>query len=287
MRAAAEKIPLTSESFRYRVRDDPRFEFRWHFHPEYELTLIVQSRGRRIVGDSVEDYRDGDLVLLGPNLPHAWGSSPGPRRRHRSIVLQFSGSFLGAGFFERPEVRDVARMLAQSATGLSFTGQARDRAARLLGEMQHLRGLDRLLALLSALGALARSPDVRPLASPGFRPALDLDNRRRIDSVCAYIHHNHTRPISQPEMAHIAHLSPSAFSRFFKRMIGKTFIDYLHEIRIGHACELLIEGDLPITEVAYASGFSNLSNFNRRFLEQKRMTPRTYRAQFFDAEGER
>jgi AraC-like DNA-binding protein len=284
MRVKTEKIIVTAEcSINIELRDDPCFEFDWHLHPEYELTLIVSSVGRRFVGDSIDDYRDGDLVLIGPNLAHTWCSTAdhGHRGRHKAIVIQFAGDFLGEGFFARPEMRDVSRLLNRSAVGLCFNDSPdREYAARQIRKMQWLRGLDGLLALLSALSRLSRSSGARPLASPKFAPILDHIDGSRIDAVCSYINKHFSEKVSLAETARIAHMSPTAFSRFFSLYVGKTFVCYLNEIRIGHACRLLGESDWSITKIAYASGFSNISNFNRRFLRLKKMTPNAYRRQF-------
>jgi AraC-like DNA-binding protein len=286
MRAMVEKVILPAESsYKFEVRDDPCFKFEWHFHSEYELTLILNSRGRRFVGDSIDDYRGGDLVLVGPNLPHTWCSTTDHRRcgRHKAIVVQFADSFLGEGFFARPELQDVGRLLKRSAVGLCFERcTARDYVTRQICRMGEIHGLDRLLALLTVLAQLTRLYDARPLASTKFLPNLNLTNKCRIDRACTYINNNFAESISLHDVARVAHMSPSAFSHFFRRTVGRNFIDYVNEIRVGHSCGLLSGSDWPITQVAYASGFPNLSNFNRRFLRLKKMTPKAYRRQFVD-----
>ncbi len=285
MKAHIQKVTSSQQSsFVYRLKADPRFARGWHFHPEYELTHIQRSRGRRLVGDSVENYRDGDLVLLGPNLPHTWQSEDfagGRRARHRAVVIQFTGSFLGEHFFERPELKPVADLLERSQRGLQITGRTRDRSAEGMLAMRKLEGFDRLMGLLGILDLLARGKgDVRTICSSRAARAPDPSRQRRLDRVFGYLHESYTEAISQPEAARVLNMTPSGFSRFFRKTTGKTFVEYLGELRVSHACNLLVDTDLSILQIALRSGFNNLSNFNRRFLKLKGMTPREYRTQF-------
>jgi len=299
MQAFFEKISASGQSFVVRERVDPSFDFRWHFHPEFELTFIAQSSGQRFVGDSIERYRDGDLVLLGPNLPHTWMSErqqtypplpPLMKRgktaaaaktpKHRAIYAQFLSDFAGSEFLEKPELATVARLLDRAAQGLRFTGKTQQAAARLMPELLAASGLQQMLKLLEILDLLARSKDATPLSSKTFAPSLKRRDERRIDDVCRFIHENIAQPIEQPEAARRAHLSVSAFSRFFKKSLGRTFSEYVNELRVGQACRLLIESDKSIAEIAFSSGFENLSNFNRRFRALKKISPREYRRKF-------
>lgn len=283
MRASIQKLTTPQQSsFIYRTKSVSRFKFNWHFHPEYELTLIVRSRGKRFVASDISDYHDGDLVLLGPNLPHTWSSVPltNRRARHRACVIQFRDDFLGDAFFDREEMGPIKRLLRRSASGLSFSGRARNQAAQRMIALAQSSGFRRLLELLEILDLLARSRKATVIADPGFIPTLHHADHWRIDRVCTFINENYTHPLKQPQVAEVVGMSPSGFSSFFKKTVGRTFIDYLNNLRISHACRLLIDTDLSILSVSHRSGFSNLSNFNRRFLRMKRMSPRAYRRQF-------
>lgn len=280
MKARIQKVTTSRQSsFTFRDKSSPRFPFSWHFHPEYELTLIVESRGTRFVGDRVERYDDGDLVLIGPNLPHTWFSEPhdDEPRRHKAVVVQFGHTFLGSGFFERPELAEVARLLDRSSQGLRFTGRTRELAAGELLALRKLGGLDRLLGLLRVLEILSDGRGTHSLSSPTFTPTLDKTRQRRIDRVLGFINERYTTSITQPEAAAVVHMSPAVFSRFFKRTVGRTFVEYVGDMRVSHACRLLIETDLPIVDVCFRSGFNNLSNFNRRFLKIRNVGPREFR----------
>lgn len=281
MKARIERVsPGAEASFICRRRTDPRFGFFWHVHPEVELTLIVRSRGRRFVGDSIEPYEDGDLVLLGSNLPHTWDSDPRRRGPHEAVFCQFSESFLGSDFLRSPEMAPTRRLFDRAGRGLRFTGRTQRAVSRRMEGMDRLPGLARLAALLEVLDLLARSRDVRPLSSRGFVPALRQGDAGRIDRVCRILNERCTGRITLAEAAAAAHLSVPAFSRFFRRRTGRTLVAYLNELRTGLACRELVESDRSISDIAFDSGFNNLSNFNRRFLELKGMSPRSFRRQF-------
>ncbi|MCZ6792920.1 MAG: AraC family transcriptional regulator [Planctomycetota bacterium] len=293
MKSHVQRIAHSRQSsFVYRVKADRRFARGWHSHPEYELTYIQRSRGRRLVGDSVDTYASGDLVLLGPDLPHTWlseaspASGPGRRRGsvHRAIVVQFRASFLGEGFLDSPELERVRGLLARSSRGLEITGRTRDDVSGRLTAMRKLGRFDRLLEFLRLLDVLARGGrDVRPICGTTCSFSPDPSSQRRFDRVFAHLHERYTGRVAQPEVAGLLGMSPSGFSRFFRRTTGKTFVEYLSELRISHACSLLIETDLSVLEISLRSGFNNLSNFNRKFLALKGMTPTRYRSQFATA----
>lgn len=289
MLAQYEKIIRgnASHSFACRQFDSPGFTTPWHFHPEYELTLIVESRGQRFVGDSIAPFEPGDLVLLGPNLPHCWLNLPPvalPSERARSVVVQFSGDLLGRGWLDSPEMARIDALLRERAPrGVRFSGGAAARLSERLRRLPDLDGLDRLLELLKLLDALAKLPRraAVALASEGFLPALNLEQAGRLERVCRFVHQNFQGPIRQTQAAALAHLSPEAFSRFFRQKTGRTFVDYLNDVRVGEACRLLIGQDaLGVTDICYGCGFGNLSNFNRHFRLRHGMAPREYRRRY-------
>ncbi len=281
MKARIEKVvPGRAASFICRRRTDPRFGFFWHFHPEIELTLIVRSRGRRFVGDSIEAYEDGDLVLLGPNLPHTWASDPGRRGPHDAVFCQFSEAFLGEPFLRAPEWSAVRRLLDRARQGLRFTGRTQKLVARQMDGLETRSGLSRLATLLEILDVLARSRDARPLSSRPLGPSWRRGDAERIDRVCRYLSERCLERVTLAEAASVAHLSIPAFSRFFRSRTGKTLVAWLNELRVGQACRELIESERSVSEIAFDSGFNNLSNFNRRFRALKGMNPLAFRRQY-------
>lgn len=278
-----ERIDLHSTaSWRHALSNAPRLTFGWHFHRGYELTLITAGTGQRFVGDSIEAYEPGDLVLLGPNLPHAYASDPGSRD-NRNVVVQFRRDFLGDTFFDRPEFIDIGGLLDRTEPGLWFPSDTVAQVDDVLRRLTDQDPTDRTIALLGVLARLAESRP-RPIASAGYRPSLDRATHATVDKVCHYLGAAYMRPVTLAEVAQVAHLSPAAFSRFFRRAMGRTMTAYLIELRVAAACKLLVDTDLPITDIATRAGFNNLSNFNRRFRELKDVTPRQHRAAFRDRE---
>jgi len=282
MQAKFERVDAGHDaSFTARYTSGPGWPFTWHFHPEYELTLITRGSGQRYVGDGIAEFREEDLVLLGPNLPHTWYSRPPVRNPpHEAVVIQFLPSCFGERFFEAPELRHVGALLRRASQGLHFSGSAAGAAVARIAAMPQLSPLARLTELLTVLDLLARQRGARTLSSTHFAPSLRRDEQRRIERVLRYINESYTGEIRIAEAAAIAHLSESAFSRFFHRSSGKTFTRYLNELRVGRACELLAQTDRNITVIALDCGFNNLSNFNRKFRQLRGVPPREYRGRF-------
>lgn len=283
-KARIEKIlPPTAASFVYQIKREGNFGAFWHYHPEYQLTLVLRGRGTRFVGDDVSPFKAGDLVLTGPNLPHMW-CSPRPRVRgghsQEAVLIQFPEAIFGEPFLSLPEMAPVRRLLERSALGIRFGEAARRKVSRRMVRMGRQRGLARLIELLELLRILSQSPAEGTLSSRTFAPSVRLADRDRIDRICHYAAQNSATSISLSQAAAAAHLSVPAFTRFFKKCTGKTYVEYLTELRVGSACRLLVETDRSVTEVCFAAGFNNVSTFNRRFLELKGVAPRAFRGRF-------
>lgn len=282
-KASYEKVETSpGRSFAFREFDLPAFDSPWHFHPEFELTLVTSGTGRRFVGDHIAEYGPGDLVLLGPELPHFWHTEPSGDMRSQSLVVQFLPGFLGPGFLDLPELDAVKRLLANSSRGLRFTGRTQKRAANILMRMATRSPQGQLLGLLEALDMLSRSLDIEVLATEGFSPALDTRTEERINRAQTYIFDHLNEPFRLDDVAAHMSMSPSAFSRYFKRTMGKTFSRFVNELRVGKACRTLLNSDRPVADIAYRCGFNNLSNFNRRFKELRGVSPRQFREQHFE-----
>jgi AraC-like DNA-binding protein len=251
------------------------FPFLWHYHPEYELTLILEGSGERMVGDNHEYFVPGDLVLLGPGLPHTWVSE----MSSAAVVIQFSEGFI-APILQYPECDRIRQLLARAPQGLAFpvTGLGKGDLMASIMRLPVAKAAGRITELLDVLQMLAGSRvGARALASPYFQPAAGKKAEGRIAKVFQYIHQHSAETVSLGKMAALINLSESAFCKFFKRTTGKTFSDYLSDIRIGHACHLLSESDDTISEIAYRSGFESLTYFNRVFLRKKGVRPRDFR----------
>lgn len=283
LKAEFELVPKSEQrSFAVREFRLPAFASPWHFHPEIELTYILQSEGRRFVGDHIAPFGPGDLVLVGSNLPHFWHSGPPAASEPiaHSIVIQFRPQCFGAGFFSLPELAAVQRLLRASARGLQFTGGTRDAVAAIMLEMRKHSGLEQLIDFLEIFKQLAQAEEPRALSSAGFVPTLDHRAGERINRAYEHVFAHFTERLDYEVIAREAGMSLSAFCHYFKRVTGRTLSALVTEVRVGNARRLLIETPETIAEVAYASGFETLSNFNRQFRELTGMSPREYRNQF-------
>lgn len=250
------------------------FEFKWHYHPEYELTLITEGSGKRLVGDSYENFDPGDLVLLGPELPHTWSSIKHRTKKSSAVVIQFSEAFI-AGFLTLPEFKKIGDLLASSGRGMFF--KKHKNVWEDIEQLPGRSGVERVTALLNILQKLSTQKSI-PLSSEYFSAVKGKENENRINKVCQYIQKHVSEKIGLEQTASLIHLSPSAFCKFFKRATGKTFSDYVNDIRIGNACHLLTESDKSIGDIAADTGFESLTYFNRVFLKKKKITPRDFRS---------
>lgn len=279
-RITYEQIRPSSQGASFSVRrfaEAGVFPFLWHFHPEVELTLIVRGRAMKFVGDAIERSVDGDLVLLGANLPHTWASDKGCNDCS-SIVIQFLPNFWGERFNALPEMRQVMHLLDRARYGLVFTGRARDEVADLMHQAADAQPVDQLWLLIRMLARLSRVTDARPLSRSDATRHGQLNVSRRMRRVLDRLHADIVELPSQRELAADIGMSPQAFSRFFRRQVGKPFVQYVNEWRVGLACRNLLETDDSITDVALGSGFDNLSNFNRQFKRIVGVTPSEYRS---------
>lgn len=275
VRAVMEHLTVAvGTSFRVHIRRQPRFPFEWHFHPEYELTLITAGTGRRFVGDTIEPYQIGDLTLIGPELPHTWQSESAGWSE--AVVIQFRHDFLGTRLWQAPELAGVRHLLARAGRGLTFHTAPVQSLRALADEADTTR---RLIGLLQVLVVLAGVP-ARPLAGEGYAPRFNDQAQRRIDAVCRHLAEHHTDSVSLAEAAQIANLTPAAFCRFFRRATGRTLTGYLTELRISAARRQLIETDHPIAQIAADCGFASLSHFNRMFRRLTGESPRQFRRPF-------
>ena len=251
---------------------------RWHYHEEYELHLILQTRGKVFVGDYIGHFEPGHLVLTGPRLPHNWISvDVGPEGvAKRDMVLQFSDEPLRRASELITDLRDVLPLLERARLGIEFFGMT-ERAREHLGRIKTLHGVKRFSEFLTFLGELAECADYRLLSSMPLQSFDDDNSLAQISAIVDYITEHATESFSMGELSQRVGMSESQFSRYFKRATGNTFTDFVNRLRITRACQLLMETDRYISNVCYDYGFNNVANFNRRFLEIKGMTPKEFR----------
>jgi len=256
----------------------PAFDAEWHFHPEWELTLILEGEGKRFVADRIEPFKAGDFVLLGPGLPHFWHSLGGASAGGaRAVVVQFPASFPGGALLELPEMRTLRTLFGRARRGLVFEGAHARRAAETLQSLPGLTGHSAVFCLLQILSELAGSR-ARRLAGEGYMVDASEEGTSRMGRAYAFLMAEFCNPgLSLGDVAAAAAMSPAAFSRFFKRINGRGLWDFLTELRIDHAAALLRETTDGITQIAMESGFGTLSSFNRHFQKRYRCAPRDYR----------
>ncbi len=267
------------DSFKVWAHGYPYETVRWHFHPEYEINLVTDTTGRYFVGDNTGMFEPGQLFMVGPNLPHNWVSDVPDRRpiAQRCIVLQFSGKTLSRGIAAFPELSYLERLLTQAQRGILFSPPVAQRAAPVINALLTLGGVQRVHQFLVLLDMLAHGQDSTLLATPAFRPDPEGYQSSAINQVLKYLADHLADRLREIDLARYAGMEPSAFSRFFHRHTGVSFVQYLNRLRVGRACELLITTDKPVTSICYDCGFNNVSNFNRHFLALKGMPPSQFR----------
>ncbi|EAZ82995.1 AraC family transcriptional regulator [Algoriphagus machipongonensis] len=266
----------------------PYFDKYWHFHPEYQLVVILKGRGTRYIGDDIKPFKEGDLVMTGPNLPHVWRSDdiyfdPENDLETHLIVIYFPEDFLGNGIFEKEEFEDIGRLMKASIRGLSVNGKSNAEVTKMMKKLVQLKGSSQLVQLLEILTYLSHSKDITPITNPEYINLNKESEKDRMGEVYEYVMNNYKSKITLQEVAELANLSVSAFSRFFKSRANKSFSDFVSDVRISHACKLLHEEDIHISEVCYESGFNTLSNFNKQFKDRIGKTPLNYRKEYLDS----
>jgi AraC-like DNA-binding protein len=287
MKARLHKLPLISDSsFLFNKWEGNYFNIPWHFHQEYELVLIDKSKGTKLIGDTVSLFEEGDLLLIGANIPHLFRNNEdyytNDFLKASSIDIHFTEDFLGKFFFDLPEMTLVKRLLDHSSFALVAHGKTRDQITKKLYEMCGENPTQRLMSLLEILIKLSESKELNPLLSTRFVPnnATSSKDSDRIHKVFDFIMNNYTQKIYMSQLASMLSMSASSFSKYFKCHTRKTFSSYITDIRINLACRLLIEGEKTISQIGYLSGFENLSNFHRHFKEITGLTPKDYQSRF-------
>ncbi|GAB3997233.1 AraC family transcriptional regulator [Spirosoma daeguense] len=275
-------IEPVAASFIVKELVEPHFDPNWHFHPHYQLFLVEEGTGMRFIGDSIKPFGPGDLVFLGPNLPHLWRSDQPyfdklSGLKTKGIVIYFAEDFLGSDFFHKPEMRLIRQLLDQSRQGLEWTGKTRNQVEAALRQMaQQTIDFDRVISLLSLFSTLSHAPDYRILTSAGYTNTVKPSETDRMQLVHDYVLEHFPDDLSLDTVADLAGMTPPAFCRYFKARANKTFSEFVSEVRIGHACKLLMRGKLNITQISFESGFRTLSNFNRQFKDITGQTPSNY-----------
>tara|TARA_R110000744_G_scaffold238144_2_gene355501 strand:- start:633 stop:1502 length:870 start_codon:yes stop_codon:yes gene_type:complete len=255
----------------------------WHFHEELELVYIIKSTGTRFVGDSIEKFQSGEVILIGKNVPHMWLNDEAYFEENSSLTAQavsvhFKDNFVGKEFLSLPEMQPISQLLKKATQGIKFNNVTDN----IKNELLHLSSLNpaiKITRIIEILSKLEQTQHYTLLSSNGFINTFHQTENKRLNTIYEYVYQNFHTPISSKDVAELANMNASAFSRFFKTIHRKPFTRFLNEIRIGFACKMLLENKESITSIAYACGFGNISNFNRQFRIIKNESPSSFLSQ--------
>src|ERR1700744_6031708 len=282
--------PASGHSFLVRKFGKTAFDAPYHFHEEYELTYIVHGNGKRYVGSHMENFTAGDLVLLGSNVPHCWKlEAAEPEHEEASaIVIQFNANFLGDEFFNKDELQGIKKLLQRSGSGISFNSGTRNIVNRGMRQLAEEKGnFKMLITLLEILQRLAFSNEYILLDQQRSVAEQSRAEQERINPVFAYLVENFRRQVSLDVASGIAHMTPNAFCKYFKKITRKTFMETVIEYRLNYATQQLVQTDKPISEISFESGFGDVSHFYKMFKHKMHQSPLSYRKNFmkeFDGE---
>ncbi len=275
----------TNEAQSFSARRDlsPGVNNRWHYHAALELIYFKKGEGTQFIGDSIQDFKEGDVVLVGSNLPHYWRFNEAYFEQDAGadvFVVHFEPDFLGPHFLNLPESTDLKRVIEQSARGIQVTGKNAALLAALICKIVETTGTQKMLYLLEALYKIGQDKQIKYLASMGFQYNFQDAEKDRIQAIYNYTISNYKNKIELKEIAAVARISPNTFCKFFKSRSRKTYTQFINEIRVGHACKLLIEDKLSVKEICFESGFYNFASFHKYFKAVTGKSPLKYQQTF-------
>ncbi len=264
--------------------DVPYFINTHHFHRDYEIVLVRESTGKRIVGDHVEAFNEGDLVLVGPDLPHAWFNDKEYYEARKdlaakSVVIYLKKTWLEKELLRLPQTGRLKKLFENAYRGIKFTGKSRQQIAQTVSRIYEAEGLQKSIDLLTILYEMSEDKDYQLLATPNYLNNYNEHEVARVNQVYEYVMRNFSTEITLEAAADVANMTANAFSRYFKKQTLKNFSHFVNEIRVGHACRLLQKKDLSIAQVCYESGFQSITNFNKFFKRHTGKSPLEYRKQ--------
>ncbi|PWN70484.1 AraC family transcriptional regulator [Chryseobacterium phosphatilyticum] len=271
----------TLHSFNARKDTVPDVNNKWHYHIVLELIYFRKGSGTQYVGNTIERFKEGDVVLIGKNLPHYWQFDSkyfenSRKNKVEVFVVHFDENFCGNDFLKLPENQELKKMLILSSRGLQIKGKTREKLTQLLPEVINTTGTVKIIKLLEALSYISTSAEYNFLASSHFNYQFNEDEKRRIQEIYNYTLSRYTEKITLEEISAIANLSPNSFCKFFKFKTGKTYTQFVNEIRIGDACQKLIENQMSVKEICFACGFNNFTSFHECFKNITGKSPLKY-----------
>ncbi|WP_242202157.1 AraC family transcriptional regulator [Aestuariivivens insulae] len=275
-----DRSSLSNDSLLIGEKSYPYFLKVWHYHPELELVVILESNGTRFIGDNIEQFSKGDIILIGKNLPHMWLNDKeyfekDSKLKAKAISIHFKEHFAGEAFLNMPEMKSIKELIDRAKHGIKFSGDLK-LVTKWIKGINKLDSFGKTIRFFKILHHLSQHKDYRLLSSSGFINSFEITGKKNLEKVYEYIIKNFKEDITLNDVAGVACMNPSAFSRFFKRVNRKTFSEYLNEVRIGYSCKLLIENKSNVSEICFESGFNNISNFNRQFKKTMKYSPTEY-----------
>lgn len=286
MKPAVQKSPIpNTRAFVVKALKQAVFDPNWHFHSEYQIFLVLKGRGTRFIGDHIKPFKEGDVTFTGPNLPHLWRSDKenavsGHNDLYEGIVVYFQEDFIGRNLLEKEEAIKLKHLLGKSLRGIDVVGETAKIVRKMMLNLQNHEGFDGVLELLRILNVLSQSDEIAILSSSGYTNSLREGDTERMNIVYAHVMKHFKRKIPLKELAGLTNMTETSFSRYFKAHANRTFSEFISEIRIGHACKLLIEKKMNASQACYESGFQTLSNFNKQFKAITKRTPMAYKKEY-------
>ena len=276
MKPFIEKLPLTEDrSFVAQTHRTPNFEVPWHQHVEYELILFTRGAGLSFIGNYVGTFETGDVFFLGSNLPHTFQKSHEDLITS-AIVVHFKENFWGEEILNLPESKSIQDLLQRSMHGIKVNGKAKEILQETIKELEAKKGFWRITKLCECLCILAETKEYITVSTQEIK-ALNPKDQERIDRVFHYTMENFKEPIQLSLISEKAGMSIPAFCNYFKKRTKKTYIDFVNEVRVGHACKLLLTTQMSVLQICFECGFNTVANFNRQFLKIKKTTPSQFR----------
>ena len=274
-------VTLPTQSVIFYNEEKPHFNVPWHFHPEIEILYVVESSGICYIGDGIHRFTEGEISIIGDNVPHWWKSDNKyidlkNREGVKALIIQFKKEIFDENFINLHEMRSIKNLIGKSQRGIQYTGKSRKMLGDQILKIFRQRGIKRITELIILLDMMAKALEFEYHASIGYSKIINSYDFFRFNSIHEYIIRNFTKPISLKEIAERANICPTAFCRYFKQHTGRTFVSFLNEIRIGYACKLMIEEKLPVNIACTESGFNNLAHFNKLYKRIFNLSPTEY-----------
>lgn len=286
MKTALHKSAIPpSQIFLIRKLEEKYFDSVWHAHSEYQLFVVLEGTGTRFIGDSIKSFRAGELILTGPHLPHVWRNDEtyfekNSNTKASGIVVYLNENFLGDHILEKEEMLAIKKLFTRSMRGLEFYGAKNVKVIDMMKELTQLHGIAGVIHLLQILETLASTKEYHYISSTAYDDSFNQQETDRLNKVYEYVFKNFRTKVLLEDLAELLHMTPTSFSRYFTMKNNKPFSKFIAEIRIKHACKMLIETDDSIADISYECGFNTLSNFNKQFKEIISKKPTEYKKEF-------